>query len=134
MSPKPFDLVPLVRFALLFNLIVGLILSAISSASLHNSWDWGWNDELKRTMDALVAFYAISLIYSAALIFVDHRRTGPKILPPQVSASKAVARAAGDGILGLSLLILHVLVSIHANDSGSVVLHMYSGIGALPAR
>lgn len=134
MSSKAFDIVPLIRIPLALNSGLGLILSAVSAACLDSHWSW--SDDLLHAIDAMVAFYAASLTYSAALIFVDRRRGNLRLplSPAHISPMAALVRAAVDGTLGFTLLVLHILVSINVAHSEDSVLHMYSGFSALPAR
>jgi hypothetical protein len=131
MSSRLFDVVPLLRFPLLVASTIGLILASVS-VDVSSGWRWS-DDEIHRIMCALLSFYAVSMTSTAVFVYMDHRRGGIKLAQGR-AAAQSLIRACIDAGSAVELLTLHVLVSVYAGDSGDTVLHMYAGMGALPAR
>lgn len=133
MASKAFDLIPLLRAPLLFNSGLGLILSAVAAKVIDD--DWHWETAMSNIIDAIVAFYAASLVITAAFAYTDYRRGGLKLTQGRNLVATYLVKAGVDLATGIALLTLHILVSAHVGSVyGNHVLYMYAGFGALPAR
>lgn len=132
MASKLFELTPLLRAPLLVNSGIGLIMSAIATATLD---DWWGERTMKHVMAAVVAFYAASLLFTAGFAFTDVRGSRSKLNQGRLVVPTYLAKAGADLVVGVALLLLHIISSINvAGTDQGIVLCMYAGFGALPAR
>lgn len=132
MASKLFDSVPLLRAPLLVNSGIGLILAAIATDALGDGW---WDSRtMAHVMAAIVAFYAMSLLVTAGFAFSDIRGRRLKLNQGRLQVPIHLAKAGADSIVGVALLLLHIISSVHVAGTSQVVLCMYAGFGALPAR
>lgn len=133
MTSKLFDLIPLLRAPLLVNSGIGFILSAIATAFLEHGW-WG-ERTMRNVMAAVVAFYAASLLVTAGFGYTDIRGRRLKLNQGRLLVPTYLAKTGADLAVGVALLLLHIISSVNVAGTGQdIVLCMYAGFGALPAR
>lgn len=120
----------LLRFPLLFNVGVGLILSAVSTSRLENTW----YHTSPVTVYLLLAFFSTSFVATSVFIFADRRRGGIKIGQGRHFIPTNIFKAVVDATLAIILLVLHIVNSVVAtNYDQDIVLVFYCGFGALSA-